>query len=146
MVAIRQELRPAVTVLQLGGIQFRHLRGCSAAAGDFVQRSVEGGRKKDNTFAVPASAAPVQRIAQYLCWSSRRFDRFEFAFGKEPDEPAVRRPEGERRVHTSRDRLTGRGVEWTQPQHLLSIWTERRKHQPRAIRRNHDRTGMVPDK
>src|SRR6516162_8130558 len=146
MAAIGQELRPAVAVFALGGIQVRHLNRRPTAGGDPVHRTVEGGRENDRSLPVPRSAATVWSIAEHLCRSTSRSDCLELAFSKESDETTVRGPEGIGRVLRPRKLLTGRRLQRTQPQHLFSIWAQCRIHQPSTIRRNREWTGVIPNK
>src|SRR5215469_5908703 len=146
MAAIGQELRPAVAVLALGGIQVRHLNRRATTGGDPVHRTVEGGRENDRSLAVPRSAATVWSIAEHLCRSTSRGDCLELAFSKESDETTVRRPERIGRVLRPRELLTGCSFQRTQPQHLFSICAQCRIHQPSAIRRNREWASVIPNK
>ena len=82
VLAVRQELRPAVAVV----LRAVHLcDGCRSAAarGDPIERPVGFGNEKNDSLLAPTGTPPKAHFAQRNCTSAVQGNAFELAVGKE---------------------------------------------------------------
>lgn len=72
-------------------------------------------REDDHAIAIPRPSARRRSVAQGLCWASRHGEFLELALGEEPEVPAIRRPEWERRAVSAWDRPRVERIERPDP-------------------------------
>ena len=92
--AVGQKDGPAVTDLRRTGVELRHRRGLAAGGRNAMDDLAGVRNEQDHSLAVPASSSAERRVRECLWGSARSVDLLQLPVGEEPDEPAVRGPEG----------------------------------------------------
>ena len=92
--AVGQKDGPAVTDLRRTGVELPQLRGLAAGGRNAMDDLAGVRNEEDHTLAVPASSSAERRVRECLWGSARSVDLLQLPVGEEPDEPAVRGPEG----------------------------------------------------
>src|SRR5260221_3218223 len=103
-----------------GGRHCRDRRVSPTGGGDLLQRTINV-REDDDVVRIPCAAEASGYVAELLGQAATRGDFFELARRKEPDVPAVRRPEGTKRTIGSGKLPPDHVVERPDPQHVRAV-------------------------
>ena len=89
MFTIREEVRPAMAVFAVRGVELGDWRRSTSTGGHSENRPVDGRAKDDHSGLTPRAPAGFGCGADHLNGTAGSFDPFKFAVGKEGNGAAV---------------------------------------------------------